>query len=128
MATTPPLAGVHTAKTVGDLDTAYFTKPDDYKSTDDLEEANVSLSLVKTLSSARRHKVLLDIDHPAQLIPSSTEGHFHLYIDVEIDEEPYFAMLDALAKARVIQDGFALASRDRGFTALRLPWIKKRKP
>ena len=62
---------------------------------------------------------------PAWLIPSSTPGHSHLYVDVSIREDAYFQLLDALANAGVIQRGYADASKRRGGTALRLPWIKK---
>lgn len=71
------------------------------------------------------HKVLLDIDRPAWLIPSTTEGHFHLYIDVDVPEGDYFELLRVLAKCGVIEYGYAESSIKKGGSALRLPWIKK---
>lgn len=91
--------------------------------TDDLSEAQVITSRVS--GSDGWHKVVLDIDVPAQLIPSSTPGHHHLYIDVAMREEVWADLVRALAKAEVIEDGYANASLERGFTAVRLPWIKK---
>lgn len=88
-----------------------------------IAEANVSTSIRE--DAADRHALLLDLDVPAWLIPSSTEGHSHLYVDVSIPTAAYFALLDALADAGVIQRGYANSSKRRGGTALRLPWIKK---
>lgn len=71
------------------------------------------------------HTIMLDLDVPAQMIPSSTPGHSHLYIDVVNDWDTYCKLLDALVAANVLEAGYVRASKARGFTALRLPWIKK---
>lgn len=88
-----------------------------------IAEANVSTSIREDAED--RHALLLDLDVPAWLVPSSTEGHSHLYVDVSIPTSTYFRLLDALADAEVIQRGFANSSKHRGGTALRLPWVKK---
>lgn len=88
-----------------------------------ISEANVSTSIRE--DAADHHALLLDLDVPAWLVPSSTEGHSHLYVDVKIPTPTYYALLDALADAGVIQRGYANSSKHRGGTALRLPWIKK---
>ena len=74
-----------------------------------------------------RHMVLLDLDVPAHLVPSSTYGHSHLYIDVPggVPADVYWELVRALAKAGVIEPGYAGVSEERGYTALRLPWIHK---
>lgn len=94
-----------------------------------LDKANVVTSLVQgdqgKSAMLRKHKVLLDLDVPAYLVPSSTEGNSHLYIDVECSQRDYFDLLDALAKCGVIEHGYRSASQKRGATALRLPWVKK---
>jgi len=89
----------------------------------DIVNANVSTSL--RTDAEGMHAVLLDLDVPAALIPSSTPGHSHLYIDVKVDQSTYYCLLDALADAGVIQRGYANSSKHRGGTALRLPWVKK---
>lgn len=86
-------------------------------------EANVSTSIRE--DSEDSHALLLDLDIPAWLVPSSTPGHSHLYVDVKIPTRKYYALLDALADAGVIQPGYAASSKHRGGTALRLPWVKK---
>lgn len=74
-----------------------------------------------------RHAVLLDLDVPAVIIPSSTEGHGHLYIDVDCSWGNYRNLLDALARCGVIESGYAQASKRKGASYLRLPWVKKQK-
>lgn len=76
-------------------------------------------------SSGTRHAVLLDLDVPAYLVPSTRAGHSHLYIDVAVPEDRYFNLLDALAECGVIENGYASASKKKGGTFLRLPWVKK---
>lgn len=71
------------------------------------------------------HTVMLDIDAPARLVPSTTPGHYHLYIDIAVTWESYEPLLDALANAGVIQRGYADASIQRQGTCLRLPWVRK---
>lgn len=73
------------------------------------------------------HRPILDIDFPAALIPSTTPGHFHLYLDKEIPADRYFMLLRTLANAGIIEEGYANASIERGYTAARLPWIRKQK-
>lgn len=90
-------------------------------------DANVATSLREDGSpiDPQQHALLLDLDVPAYLVPSSTPGHSHLYVDVKIDEDVYFRLLDCLADAGVIQRGYANSSKHRGGTALRLPWVRK---
>lgn len=71
------------------------------------------------------HTPLLDIDMPAALVPSSTEGHFHLYIDKEMTWREYKRFLRAMMKAGIIEKGYYKISVKRKATHLRLPWIKK---
>lgn len=95
------------------------------------QKANVvtsqHLGTGKIMLSERKHALLLDIDHPAWLVKSSTEGHFHLYIDVPggIRHDDYMRLLGSLADCGVIEHGYAGASQRRGHTSLRLPWVKK---
>lgn len=72
-----------------------------------------------------KHSVMLDIDIPAKLIPSSTEGHSHLYIDKEMSWREYRKLLRALMKAGIIEKGYYEVSVKRKATHLRLPWVKK---
>jgi hypothetical protein len=101
---------------------------DDRKEADLTEEANVvssNLAVKSDWDDTKYHAVLLDLDVPAYLVPSTQTGHSHLYIDLSVPEERYFDLLDALAACGVIEHGYASASKKKGGTFLRLPWIKK---
>lgn len=71
------------------------------------------------------HAPVLDIDFGAALIPSSTFGHYHLYLDQPMTWRTYKRLLKALAKAGVIEKGYARASIARGYSALRVPGLMK---
>lgn len=71
------------------------------------------------------HKIVLDVDLPVKAIPSSTEGHFHLYIDKEVRWVDYIELLNLLARIGVIEKNYASVSIARGYTSARLPWVKK---
>lgn len=90
--------------------------------TTNLSEADIITSQVE---NSDNHKVILDIDFGAQLIPSSTPGHFHLYLDKEVSWDKYIKLLKALAAAGIIETGYAGASINRGYSAVRLPWVEK---
>lgn len=75
-----------------------------------------------------KHALILDIDHPCELIPSSTPGHFHLYVDVAMDWVTYSKLLIALMDAGVIEEGYAMASLARKGTYLRKPGVLKETP
>jgi len=71
------------------------------------------------------HQVVLDLDVPAALVPSSTPGHSHLYIASSMPWHTYSELLDALANAGILEPGYVGASKARKFTAVRLPWVSK---
>ena len=97
-----------------------------------VENSDVVASLHYTSNvhdTGAKHAVVLDIDHPAWLVASSTPGHFHLYIDVPngVPHNQYMDLLNTLSACGIIEPGYARASMQRGHSAVRLPWIKKEK-
>ena len=82
-------------------------------------------NLIISLTEDGKHLPVLDIDVPHKLVPSSTAGHAHLYVDVECDWDDYVAFLEAAAKIGLIEEGYYKASKHRGFTAVRKPGLKK---
>ena len=90
---------------------------DEFEPVDDRAEAD----LVSSEVGFGLHKPVLDIDFPAQLVPSSTPGHFHLYLDKEMIWPVYRKLLEALADAGVIQEGCARHAIRRGASHARLP-------
>lgn len=85
------------------------------------QEAN----LVSSLTESGLHAPVLDLDVPAYLVPSTTPGHSHLYIDVEMPWPVYRRLLRALAAAGIIEEDFYKGSLDRGQTMVRPPWVRK---
>jgi hypothetical protein len=87
------------------------------------EAANLTSSLL----TSGLHSPILDLDFPARLVPSSTEGHFHLYLDgLEIDWDRYEPLLKALADAGVIGQGYAHFAIERRQTILRREGVTKK--
>ena len=81
----------------------------------------VGSSTGKYTRTGPTHLPAIDIDFPCQLVESSTPGHFHLYIDKEISQDAYHAILKALTDAGIVQRGFYKSAVRRGQTFLRKP-------
>lgn len=71
------------------------------------------------------HAPALDLDVPARLIPSSTPGHSHLYVDVRCEWAAYVNLLHALERCGIIETGYLDASLARGMSMLRKPGVRK---
>jgi hypothetical protein len=75
------------------------------------------------------HSPVLDIDFEARLLPSSTEGHYHLYLDgIEMPWPKYRKLLEVLAEVGVIERGYYKASVRRQMTCVPLPGVRKPDP
>lgn len=79
------------------------------------EEAN----LVSSFTERGLHKPVIDLDVPARLVPSKTPGHFHLYIDVEMDFDDYSELLYALSKCGIVEPNYAAAANMAGMSFVR---------
>lgn len=88
----------------------------------DVEDATIATSLIK---DSFNHLVLLDIDMGVELIPSTTPGHYHLAINKVLPWSQYRELLIALMVAGILEEGYVHSSIERGYTAVRLPWVKK---
>ena len=73
------------------------------------------------------HTPILDLDVEHMLIPSSTPGHAHLYINTIMGTKKYRDLLVALLDAGIIQRGILDQFDTHGATFLRLPDVKKTK-
>src|SRR5690606_29587737 len=63
-------------------------------------------NLISSLTDTGHHAPVLDFDVPARLVPSSTPGHHHLYIDVECSWEDYKALLVAMERCGILEEGY----------------------
>jgi hypothetical protein len=107
----------------------YGTDDEERTWSDDLSECNlVSSKVDPELFGLGMHMPALDIDFQAHLLPSSTSGHFHLYLDKPMTWNNYLYLLKALAAVGILESGFLAAARRREATYLRLPHIPKQSP
>jgi hypothetical protein len=86
-------------------------------------EANLVGS--QTTTDPPMHMPVLDIDFPAHLEPSTTPGHFHLYLNKAITWEKFRALLTTLRSVGIIEEGYYEMALKRGQTFVRYPGIKK---
>lgn len=122
------LLGRLTAHRVRGWDESYgITEVPEEEGTQDLLTADVISSKYRDGSG---HALLLDMDIPVTYVPSTTSGHGHLYIEPvkPISDTGLNEILDVLAKWGIIEEGYAGASKRRGYTSLRLPWVQKGRP
>jgi hypothetical protein len=70
--------------------------------------------LVSSLLPNGMHAPVIDLDFPCQLVPSSTPGHFHLYIDKAISWDDYEQLLVGLRNSGLIEPGwYSQSIRDK---------------
>lgn len=98
----------------------------------DLKFANAISSRVvdtpNSFTALEFHKPVLDIDHRCLVLDSSTPGHHHLIIDVEIPWDKYKKLLEVLSECQIIEPGYMNASIERKGSYIRVPWVKKDDP
>lgn len=71
------------------------------------------------------HAPVLDLDFPCRLVPSTTDGHYHLYLDKPMSWEDYTALLQILMVVGILEEGYVSAALKRKSTFVRAPWEKK---
>lgn len=82
-------------------------------------------NLVSSLCEDGLHRPALDIDIPCIRVDSSTPGHSHLYFTVGLEWDEYVELLQALAKAGILEQKYVDHSLGRGQTLLRVPGTKR---
>lgn len=73
-----------------------------------------------------QHYPVIDIDIPIKVVPSSTPGHSHLYINTMLSYREYYKLLTVLAELGIVEWGYLYVFEQRGYSAVRPPWIKKK--
>lgn len=89
---------------------------------------DAGLAVGSEVPGSKLHRPVIDIDIPVRLIPSSTPGHGHLYLDVELTWDDYLMLLEAMAAVGIVESGFLNIAKERGGTYVRLPWVRKVRP
>lgn len=88
-------------------------------------EAAATANLVSSRCRSGAHAPAIDVDFPAHLVPSSTPGHAHLYIDKHLTWRQYRALLWGLYRSGLIDQSVLWRSVDRQATYLRPPGVVK---
>lgn len=71
------------------------------------------------------HLVLIDLDFESALIPSTTPGRYHLYVDKKMSKEKYSDFVKMLKEFGVVAQGNLNQIEKTGRTYLRMPWVRK---
>jgi len=74
------------------------------------------------------HRPMIDLDLDAALVPSSTPGHNHLYINRPIDEKQYERLLFVMRDCGLVQPGVYNSFKLNQETSLRIPGVSKGGP
>lgn len=90
----------------------------------DIRDAN----LISSLTNWGTHMPAIDIDLPVHVLPSSTEGHFHLYIEHELTWKQYKELLAVMVKCGIVEEGYFKAALSSRMTLLRKPGVRKPEP
>lgn len=70
----------------------------------------------------------LNVIVPGKVVPSSTVGHHHLYLDIEMEWDDYERLLRVLADAGYVEREYHEMSVHRKKTLLRKPGVSKEDP
>lgn len=90
--------------------------------------ANLVSSHSRETSDEILHHPILDIDMGCKVLPSTTPGHNHLFIDKELTTEQYDKLLRVLVEVGIVQKGvLELQWEKEGHTAVRMPGEVKQK-
>jgi hypothetical protein len=102
-----------------------------------------SANLVGSLCKDMMHRVAVDIDFdvadriceildmlelkdlPFMLVPSTTSGHWHLYVDKPMPWDEYEDLLARMVKLQIISAEYFGMSVQREMTRLRRPGVRK---
>lgn len=90
-----------------------------------VESIKAKANLLSSLCKDGQHRPVLDIDVKARFVPSSTEGHGHLYIDHPLTWEQYEQVLIVLAEVGILEKGYVGAAISRKATFVRPEGVKK---
>lgn len=107
--------------------------PWDYTAWARVEKETGTLKRADIVNSTRKngegHSLILDIDYPVY-VSRSTNGNSHLFLDLPdaLSTEALKEILEVLGRHGVIEEGYASASIERGYTSVRRPGRKKGRP
>ena len=90
-----------------------------------LVSSEVQMCGMDLAENGQLHAPALDIDFEARLIPSSTKGHYHLYLEHKMTWRQYKKLLKVMGKVGILEKGYVKVSLRRKATFLRMPGVTK---
>lgn len=90
-----------------------------------LDADHDTATLVTSTLPDGNHMPVIDIDLPCMLTDSTKPGHHHLYINHPMSWGQYLSILQALTDAGVVQAGYNMHTRRRGYGTVRYPGVTK---
>lgn len=85
-------------------------------------------NLISSKKANGKHVLFLDLDQNNKVVPSSTHGHTHIYVDTDLDLAALKEIVDVLAKHGIVQEGIKRQLDEYGFLTLRPPGVVKGNP
>lgn len=82
-------------------------------------------NLISSKTTTGKQKPIIDLDFEFEIKPSSTPGHYHLYLNHEISNTRFVVLMAALWFSGVVEMGYAVWSIRRMGNFVRPPGIKK---
>jgi hypothetical protein len=82
-------------------------------------------NLISSKSVSGLQMPVIDLDGPHLYLPSSTSGHAHLYLNVEIPRWRWWVLMWGLYMGKVIDLGYFVWSLRRGANFVRAPGVAK---
>lgn len=82
-------------------------------------------NLIGSLGENGMHYPVIDLDVEIAVVPSSTEGHYHLYINHPLNWNQYNHLLHALKAVGLIQPNWFKTANHEKCSFVRPPWVKK---
>lgn len=96
-----------------------------YRHYEDRQPTDVDANVVSSNLPNGKHAPIVDLDFPHQYVPSTTPGHGHLYLDVEISGWRWFMLNLGLYLGGVIEKGYFVWSLRRRGNYVRRPGVQK---
>jgi hypothetical protein len=96
----------------------------DFQQVENVENANLIGSMFVD-GRHQLHKVFLDLDVEHLYVPSTSPGHGHLYINVDVTQKELLDLVEHLARLGILGSGSLHQVGIRAMNTLRPPGLKK---
>lgn len=90
-----------------------------------VDDPSFQPNLLSSKTVTGKQMPIIDLDFPHHIEPSSTPGHHHLFLDVEMSNFRWFVLMCALKYAGIVELGFFVWSIRRWGNFVRIPGLSK---